>query len=188
MRPQNASAAVLAYQELQPGDIIDAVESLGYECDGRMLALNSYENRVYQVGIEGAGNLVAKFYRPARWSDAAILEEHAFSIELAEDELPVHVDGHRIHMPVPCTTSMTSVLQSSTAGAGVPRTSMTWNYWVSWGDSSAGFTFTAILQNLQRALLWISTVLAPLPSTGYWKMILFRPIYATPTHACAATC
>jgi len=89
MRPRQTNESTLAYQELQPGDIIDAVETTGVRCDGRMLALNSYENRVYQVGLEDAGNIVAKFYRPGRWSDAAILEEHAFSIELADDELPV---------------------------------------------------------------------------------------------------
>lgn len=79
----------LAYQNLEPGDIIDAVESLGFSCDGRLLALNSYENRVYQVGIDGAAPVVVKFYRPGRWSDAAILEEHAFTLELAEQEIPV---------------------------------------------------------------------------------------------------
>jgi Ser/Thr protein kinase RdoA (MazF antagonist) len=65
------------------------VESLGYLSDARVLALNSYENRVYQVGIEGETPLIAKFYRPGRWSDAAIREEHAFSLELAEHEIPV---------------------------------------------------------------------------------------------------
>ena len=101
MRPDQNKEVALAYQELQPGDIIDAVESLGHRCDGRLLALNSYENRVYQVGTEDSGNVVAKFYRPGRWSDAAILEEHAFSIELAEDELPVvppmSSDGITLH-------------------------------------------------------------------------------------------
>lgn len=98
--PAPASTA-LAYQELRPGDIIDAVESVGYRCDGRLLALNSYENRVYQVGIEGADNIVAKFYRPGRWTDAAILEEHQFSEELAADEIPVIApiasDGNTLH-------------------------------------------------------------------------------------------
>ena len=79
----------LAYQELQPDDILDSVESFGLRCDGRLLALNSYENRVYQVGIEGDAPVVVKFYRPGRWTDAAILEEHAFAFELADRELPV---------------------------------------------------------------------------------------------------
>jgi Ser/Thr protein kinase RdoA (MazF antagonist) len=69
--------------------MLDAIESCGYRCDGRLLALASYENRVYQVWIEDGSSLVAKFYRPARWSDAAIAEEHAFAHELAEIEIPV---------------------------------------------------------------------------------------------------
>jgi len=77
------------YEALTPDLILNALESLGYYCDGRLLALNSYENRVYQVGIEGERPVVAKFYRPNRWSDEAILEEHAFSQELTSAELPV---------------------------------------------------------------------------------------------------
>ena len=79
----------LAYQDLNPGDILDAVESAGFVCDGRLLALNSYENRVYQVGLEPTGNVVAKFYRPNRWSDDEILEEHEFCAELAANDIPV---------------------------------------------------------------------------------------------------
>lgn len=77
------------YALLTPERVLDAVASLGLVPDGRLLALNSYENRVYQIGIEEAAPLVAKFYRPARWSDAAIGEEHAFALELAAAELPV---------------------------------------------------------------------------------------------------
>jgi Ser/Thr protein kinase RdoA (MazF antagonist) len=77
------------YANLTPDLVLDAVESLGYLSDARILALNSYENRVYQVGIEDETPLIAKFYRPGRWTDAAILEEHAFSAELAECEIPV---------------------------------------------------------------------------------------------------
>jgi len=69
--------------------VLAAVESAGVRTDGRLLALNSFENRVYQVGIEDAAPLVAKFYRGGRWSDAAINEEHAFALELGEAELPV---------------------------------------------------------------------------------------------------
>jgi len=79
----------LAYQELQPDDIIDSVESLGFHSDGRLLPLNSYENRVYRVGQEDKPPLVAKFYRPGRWTDESILEEHAFALELADGEIPV---------------------------------------------------------------------------------------------------
>jgi Ser/Thr protein kinase RdoA (MazF antagonist) len=69
--------------------VLDAIAAAGYVPDGRLLALGSYENRVYQVGIDDGPALVAKFYRPGRWSDAAIDEEHAFAHELAEAELPM---------------------------------------------------------------------------------------------------
>ncbi len=77
------------YDGLTPDVILDAVESLGVRCDGRLHALNSYENRVYLIGLDDAAPLVAKFYRPARWTDAQILEEHAFALDLAEREIPV---------------------------------------------------------------------------------------------------
>jgi Ser/Thr protein kinase RdoA (MazF antagonist) len=77
------------YNDLTPDVVMAAVESVGFQTDGRMLALNSYENRVYQIGIEAGAPIVAKFYRPSRWSTAAILEEHEFSLELAEAEVPV---------------------------------------------------------------------------------------------------
>jgi Ser/Thr protein kinase RdoA (MazF antagonist) len=81
--------STLAYAELQPDDILTTMEELGYRCDGRFLALNSYENRVYQIGVEDQQPVVTKFYRPGRWSDEAILEEHSFSIELADADIPV---------------------------------------------------------------------------------------------------
>jgi Ser/Thr protein kinase RdoA (MazF antagonist) len=77
------------YSELSPEMVLDAIEAVGHRCDGRVLALNSYENRVYQIGIEDGTPVVAKFYRPARWTDAAIREEHAFAGELAAQEIPV---------------------------------------------------------------------------------------------------
>jgi len=77
------------YTELTPETILSAVEVLGYETSGRMLALNSYENRVYRCELEAGGAVVAKFYRPLRWSDAAIHEEHQFAQQLLEQEIPV---------------------------------------------------------------------------------------------------
>lgn len=89
------------YADLTPDLVLDAVESLGFVADGRLLALNSYENRVYQVGIEDAAPLIAKFYRPARWSDAAISEEHEFVLALAEREIPavppLLIEGRSLH-------------------------------------------------------------------------------------------
>jgi len=77
------------YSTLTPDRALDALTALGFSPDGRLLALNSYENRVYQAWMEEGPPLVAKFYRPGRWSDAQILEEHVFARELAEREIPV---------------------------------------------------------------------------------------------------
>lgn len=77
------------YERLTPDLVIDAVESAGFLSDARLLALNSYENRVYQVGIEDGIPLIAKFYRPERWSEAQIMEEHAFSLELKDADISV---------------------------------------------------------------------------------------------------
>ncbi len=81
--------AAAPYAGLSPEVVLDAVAAAGFAVDGRLLALASYENRVYQVGLDDGPPLVAKFYRPQRWSDAAIAEEHAFALELADAELPV---------------------------------------------------------------------------------------------------
>ncbi len=85
----NAPNPVLAFQKLTPEQMLNAVEQHGILCDGRFLALNSYENRVFQIGVEEGDSIVAKFYRPGRWSDDAIQEEHQFTLELAEAEIPV---------------------------------------------------------------------------------------------------
>jgi len=90
---------------LQAQTVLQAAESLGFECNGYQLALNSYENRVYQVeiegGYEGKDSLIAKFYRHARWSDAAILEEHQFTLDLDEAGIcvapPIDVQGGTLH-------------------------------------------------------------------------------------------
>jgi len=88
------------YERLTPDVIIDAVESCGFESTGSILGLASYENRVYQIGVDG-GFVVAKFYRPGRWSTDAILEEHEFALELAAQEIPVVPplvrDGETLH-------------------------------------------------------------------------------------------
>lgn len=86
---------------LTPDCLLNALEGLGLPVNGQLLALNSYENRVYQVGQDDAPPLVAKFYRPERWSDAQILEEHAFVAELAGHEIPVvgalSIAGRTLH-------------------------------------------------------------------------------------------
>jgi Ser/Thr protein kinase RdoA (MazF antagonist) len=77
------------YAALSPDVVLGAVDAAGTWSDGRLLTLNSYENRVFQVGLEHGEFVVAKFYRPGRWNDAAIGEEHAFALELAAAEIPV---------------------------------------------------------------------------------------------------
>ena len=89
------------YAALNPDRVLDALASIGVRGDGRLQALGSYENRVYLVGVEDAESVVAKFYRPHRWSDAAIGEEQAFVTELAAREIPVVAplafDGRKLH-------------------------------------------------------------------------------------------
>ena len=91
----------MPFATLTPNTLLDALESVGLRPDGRLLALNSYENRVYQVFMEENAPLVVKFYRAGRWTDLAILEEHEFSSELAERELPVIapmiINGQSLH-------------------------------------------------------------------------------------------
>ena len=89
------------YGRLTPDVVLNAIDSAGLVTDGHQLALNSYENRVFQVGLEGGSFVVAKFYRPGRWSDAQILEEHGFIAELAEREIPavpaLLIAGNTLH-------------------------------------------------------------------------------------------
>jgi Ser/Thr protein kinase RdoA (MazF antagonist) len=77
------------YANLDPHLILDAIESAGFRCSGGLFALNSFENRVYQIGMEEGPPVIAKFYRPGRWTDEAIIEEHQFALELMNLEIPV---------------------------------------------------------------------------------------------------
>jgi len=99
--PKQKLSDTAPYQSLTPECILDAIETAGRRCDGRLSALNSFENRVYQVWMEDGVSIVAKFYRPRRWAREAILEEHGYALELAAREIPVVaplVDGgHSLH-------------------------------------------------------------------------------------------
>jgi Ser/Thr protein kinase RdoA (MazF antagonist) len=86
---ERLATATHPFARLTPDLLLDALESAGWRGDGRLLALNSYENRVYQVWLEDGGVVVVKFYRPGRWSDAQILEEHSYTAELSAMEIPV---------------------------------------------------------------------------------------------------
>ncbi len=77
------------YSNLTPDTVLDAAASVGYDVNASIIPLNSYENRVYQIGINDSSPIITKFYRPRRWSNEAIMEEHSFSIELSELEIPV---------------------------------------------------------------------------------------------------
>ena len=95
------------YSKLSPETVLDAIEAVGFHCDGRVLALNSYENRVYQIGIEDAEPVVAKFYRPQRWSDEIVFGPaggksgffaerlHQLALELKR----CHIDCNRAYWP-----------------------------------------------------------------------------------------
>ncbi len=83
------SSSAHPFERLTPDFILDAIEAQGLICDGRILALNSYENRVYQIGLEEQQPIIAKFYRPERWTDEQILEEHQFYFDLQAQELSV---------------------------------------------------------------------------------------------------
>jgi len=89
MNDTSADQHAHPYDALTPDTMLDSLESVGLHSDGRFLALNSYENRVYQVGLEDGDPVVVKFYRPLRWSDAAIDEEHQFVTALEQLEIPV---------------------------------------------------------------------------------------------------
>jgi Ser/Thr protein kinase RdoA (MazF antagonist) len=91
MRPEPLAEGASAhpFDRLTPQAVLDALDAVGLRGDGRLLQLNSYENRVFQVMLEDGGAVVAKFYRPGRWNDAQIAEEHAFAAELAAAEVPV---------------------------------------------------------------------------------------------------
>ena len=89
------------YEGLTPDCVISCVEAIGLRSDLRLLALNSYENRVYQVGIEDAEPVIVKFYRPERWTRKQVLEEHAFALELVENGLsvvaPMEIGGQTLN-------------------------------------------------------------------------------------------
>ena len=86
---ENAGTCQHPYENLSPETIMDGLDAIGFHCSGHLLALNSYENRVYQLGQDEGPPVIAKFYRPGRWSNEAIREEHVFTTALADAEVPV---------------------------------------------------------------------------------------------------
>ena len=150
MNPSPDTAPLHPFATLTPDAVLDALASVGLYGDGRLMALSSYENRVYQATLEDGSRVVAKFYRPGRWSEAQILEEHAFSQELADAEVPVvaplllhgaagHADGHldapgcaqRVQLRqqlwrVPCSTARAQAATRPACRTGLPSAKCTW--------------------------------------------------------------
>ncbi|MGT2434459.1 serine/threonine protein kinase [Cupriavidus basilensis] len=135
------ASAEAPYDGLTPDSILDALAQVGLMPDGRMFALNSYENRVYQAGVEDSAPVVVKFYRPGRWTEAQIIEEHAFTAELAAAEIPViaplEIDGRTLH-----TFERWHFAVSRVAPAGC-RPSTATTRWNGWAVSSVAFTPSA---------------------------------------------
>ena len=165
--PQLAESAT-PYAHLTPDLVIDALVAAGLDPDGRLLALNSYENRVFQVGIQDAQPVVAKFYRPGRWSDAQILEEHRFALDLAEADVPA--------VP-PLPLSLPSSSPSSVTLQGLPPTLATWH------TEADTYRFNISPRRGGRApelddpevLSWIGRLLARLHSVGRQSRFEHRP-------------
>lgn len=99
--PSTANATPQPFAELGPNTVLAALEEIGLRCDGRLQALNSFENRVYLVGLEDGGSRVAKFYRPGRWNRDQLLEEHRFAHEIAAAEIPLAAPLHRDALMAP---------------------------------------------------------------------------------------
>ncbi|MCK6426301.1 MAG: serine/threonine protein kinase [Burkholderiaceae bacterium] len=140
------------YDGLTPHAVLDALDAVGLRGDGRILQLNSYENRVFQVHLEDGRIVVAKFYRAGRWSDAQILEEHAFARELAEAEVP----------------AVAPLILEACAGdvrlAGQPPTLARWGPWRFAASPRCGGRSPELEQ--PEVLTWIGRFLARLHEVG----------------------
>jgi Ser/Thr protein kinase RdoA (MazF antagonist) len=142
---------------LTPEIVIAAVEAAGHACDGRVLALNSYENRVYQVGLEVGDPVVVKFYRPHRWSEEGILEEHGFALELAAAEIPVVAPLSR--------DGRTLLTYAAFRYALYPRRNGQWPELATTDDR-----------------LWMGRFLGRLHGIGQARRFLHRPMLSVVTH------
>jgi Ser/Thr protein kinase RdoA (MazF antagonist) len=161
--------------------VLDAVDSCGLHCDGRLLALNSYENRVYQLALDDAPAVIAKFYRPQRWSDAAILEEHQFVRELVEQEIPVvpaivNAAGDSLHQYHGYRFALFP-RQSGRAPEIGDAATLEWL-----GALSDAYTPLAQRRRIVTDPRLISTPLVSHRGNGCWNMISFRQICCRRMH------
>lgn len=168
-----AAASLTPYADLTPDAVLDALDAVGLRGDGRLLQLNSYENRVFQVHLETGDVVVAKFYRAGRWSDAAILEEHRFARQLAAAEVPM-VAPLELHPPASIRVDVADALApSALALLGAPPTLARCGAW-RWavaprrGGRAPDLEDTAVLA-------WIGRLLARLHDVGAAEAFAHRP-------------
>jgi Ser/Thr protein kinase RdoA (MazF antagonist) len=158
------------YAGLTPEVVLDALDAVGFRGDGRLVALNSYENRVYLVYLEDGGSLVAKFYRPGRWSDEQIAEEHAMLAELAQAEVPA---------VAPMPLAATAGAAGSPDSAGARATILAGGCLARWGD----FRFAVFPRRGGRTpeldqpgvLEWIGRFIARIHAVGARRRFITRP-------------
>jgi len=158
-------SAAHPYDALTPDVVLDALASIGLHGDGRLLALSSYENRVYQLWLEdpheGANAVVAKFYRPGRWSEAQILEEHAFSAELAAGEVPAvapfAIHGATLHHFGGFAFSVSPRWTTATCWNGSAASSRASTSWARSALSPPGRRWTCAASARTRATGWSRT-------------------------------
>lgn len=158
------------YAGLTPEVVLDALEAVGVRGDGRLVALNSYENRVYLVYLEEGGSLVAKFYRPGRWTDSQIAEEHELLAELARAEVPAVAP-----IPLVAVPSAQDIGHPSQA----PATILAGGCLARW----SGFRFALFARRGGRApeldqpgvLEWLGRFIARIHRVGARKPFVTRP-------------
>lgn len=178
--PSNSSAAgVPVYSGLTPECVLDALDTVGLRGDGRLIQLNSYENRVFQAFLEDGDVVVLKFYRPGRWSDEQILEEHRFSLQLAAAEIPVVA-------PLPLSASPTMADRVCVSGEGCTLATM--------HESQGGWRFSITPRRAGRppelddpaTLQWIGRFLGRLHAVGAQQPFRHRVAFDVATVGCAA--
>jgi Ser/Thr protein kinase RdoA (MazF antagonist) len=178
---------ITSYAALAPQEVLSALDAVGLRGDGRLLQLNSYENRVYQVFLESGDAVVVKFYRPGRWTDAQILEEHAFARELEEAEVPVVApmslqplgEGSAASAPDPATDARSNGV--SVAGH--------WGTLATWSHEGATWRFAVTPRKSGRApeiddpdtLRWIGRFVARLHDVGARRPFEHRRTLDVPT-------
>jgi len=171
-----------AFTDLRPEQILDALEAVGLRGDGRLLQLNSFENRVFQVHLESSEVVVVKFYRPGRWTDEQILEEHQFALELQAQDIPVvapltlhaTAEGNaRVAGPANLTEG-----ESGCASADGPGGTLAF-----WGPGPSPWRFSVSPRKSGRApeledpevVRWIGRFLARLHTLGAGGRFAHRP-------------